>query len=92
VSLHLNPESLGNHLQFISPKTTMKAVSSVLLSLSIFVAASFPEQLAHGDRSGHAKLAKEIRAADVEIEERSEGHTLHKRFGPGRMTFYDVGL
>ena len=65
----------------------MKTVSSVLLSLSIFIAAACAEQLAHGERSDHA-----IRAAEVEIVERSENHTLHKRFGPGRMTFYDVGL
>ena len=70
----------------------MKAVSSVLLSLSVFVAAACAEQLAYGKRSGHAKLANEVRAAGLELEERSEGHTLHKRFGPGRMTFYDVGL
>ena len=70
----------------------MKAVSSVLLSLSIFVAAACAEQLAHAKRSGHAKPAKAIRAAELDIEKRSEDHTLHKRFGPGRMTFYDVGL
>lgn len=70
----------------------MKAIPSVLLSLSVFVAAACAEQLAHGKRSGHAKLANEVRAAEFELEERSESHTLHKRFGPGRMTFYDVGL
>lgn len=70
----------------------MKAFSSILLSLSIFVAAACAEQLAHGKRSAHAIPAKAVRAAELGIEKRSEDHTLHKRFGPGRMTFYDVGL
>ena len=70
----------------------MKAIQSVLLSLSVFLAAACAEQLGHAKRSGHAKLANDIRAAEFDLEERSEGHTLHKRFGPGRMTFYDVGL
>jgi len=71
----------------------MKAVSSILLSLSVFVAAACAEQLAHVRRSDHAELAHKVRAAELELEERSEGHTLDKRaFGPGRMTFYDVGL
>ena len=69
----------------------MKAVSSVLLFLSVFTAAACAEQLAHGKRSGHAELAHKARAAELELEERSEGHALHKRFGPSRMTFYDVG-
>lgn len=66
----------------------MKATPSVLLSLFVFLAAACAEQLGHAKRSGHAKLANDVRA----LEERSEGHTLHKRFGPGRMTFYDVGM
>ena len=70
----------------------MKAIQSVLLSLSVFLAATCAEQPGHAKRSGHAKLANDVRAAKFDLEERSEGHTLHKRFGPGRMTFYDVGM
>jgi len=68
----------------------MKAASSVLLSLSVFIVAACAEQPAYGKRSGHVELAHKVRAA--ELEERSDNHTLHKRFGPARMTFYDVGL
>jgi hypothetical protein len=80
-------------LKFYQLKTTMKAVSSyLLLSLSVFGVAASAEQLVHGKRAGHAELAHKVRAAELELEERSEGHTLHKRFGPARMTFYDVGM
>lgn len=64
----------------------MKAVSSVLLSLSIFVAVACAEKLADGKRSDHAKLAHNVRAAELGLQERAEV------FGPGRMTFYNVGL
>jgi len=71
----------------------MKATSSVLLSLAIFVAAVCAELPAYSKRSGHAELAHKVRAVELELEERSDNHTMHKRaFGPARMTFYDVGL
>jgi len=70
----------------------MKTTSFALLSLSIFTAVASAEQLAHRNRSDLAEFALRARAAEPDLEERSEGHTLHKRFGPGRMTFYDVGL
>lgn len=70
----------------------MKAAPSVLLSLSAFIAAACAELPAHGKRSGHPEFAHKARAAELGHAGRSENHTLHKRFGPGRMTFYDVGL
>ena len=71
----------------------MKAAPSVLLSLSVFIAAVYAEHPTYGKRSGHAEFAHRARAAEWELEERSENHALHKRaFGPARMTFYDVGL
>lgn len=64
----------------------MKAASSVLLSLSIFVAVACADKLTDGKRSDHAKLAHNVRAAELGLQERGDV------FGPGRMTFYDVGM